>query len=136
MDEGLESEPVQAPSEFVPSGFDGLFPLPFRVSLLLLLGVWGWAVNVLALNNVYVDMDQVLRYQTGRPLAKSLFSMASIMSVIFMALCSLFWVSTAGRLDLGVHGFEIEEILAWASFFVSDPSPLERIETHQVANGR
>ncbi|ANB15708.1 Erd1p [Sugiyamaella lignohabitans] len=109
--------------------FDPLFPLPYRIAFEIILGIWGWGLNVQVLDAIHVDLSYLLRYQTGRSLHKAVYQFALGLSLIYTVSIIFYWQllrkADGGIVTAGV-GDDSEEhpilsgldILPWTTFAV------------------
>ncbi|KAK7737458.1 protein-ER retention protein [Cytospora paraplurivora] len=73
------------------------FPLPYRVAFIVVLAVWGWAINLHYLYNIKVDVPSLIRYPQ-RPSAshpphhKSTYRLATALSITFAFSIVTFWL--------------------------------------------
>ncbi|KAI0018337.1 EXS family protein [Xylariomycetidae sp. FL0641] len=79
--------------------FSLTFPLPYRVAFIVVLGVWGWGVNLHYLYNLRIDVPALIRYP-GRssphhpPHHLSTYRLATVLSAIYAFALLVFWVFT------------------------------------------
>ncbi|KAF8250462.1 hypothetical protein K440DRAFT_163545 [Wilcoxina mikolae CBS 423.85] len=77
-------------------------PLPYRILLLLIIGVWLFAFNLHYFHVVRIDISPFLRYTRSSsepPLHRSVYQIALLLSTLFSANILLFWIFTGGRPD-------------------------------------
>jgi hypothetical protein len=90
-----------------------VFPLPYRVHFLGVLGVWLFALNLHYFHIVRIDPLPFLRYtrSSSEPLLhQCVYEVASVLSIIFCSNLVLFWFFTSGNPRL-VQEWEILPIL-------------------------
>ncbi|KPM41764.1 hypothetical protein AK830_g4773 [Neonectria ditissima] len=81
--------------------FSLAFPLPYRVGFIATLAVWGWGFNLHYLYLLKVDVPSLIRYP-GRasphhvPHHGSTYRLATVLTVLFCASITLFWLFTWG----------------------------------------
>ncbi|KAG0634259.1 EXS family-domain-containing protein [Tuber brumale] len=76
------------------------FPLPYRVLLVTILGIWLFGLNLHYFQIVRIDASPMLRYTRSSsepPLHKSVYEFASLLALLFGANITAFWVFTAGN---------------------------------------
>lgn len=104
--------------------FDIYFPLPYRISAAILVGVWCWGLNVKLLLKSHIDVGQLVKYSfSKRPAAHSssnssnaqqrhqgVYQFASVLSLILVTS----WAIFALALGIGYHDISAtpEKLLA------------------------
>ncbi|KAF2015850.1 EXS-domain-containing protein, partial [Aaosphaeria arxii CBS 175.79] len=94
MDPGLVVEPEL-------DGFSRVLPLPYRVALIIVLGIWAWGLNLHYLSLIRIDVPSLIRYP-GRPSPHhpphhlSCYRIATFLSVPLALFLLLFWALTSG----------------------------------------
>ncbi|KAF2481081.1 EXS family-domain-containing protein [Neohortaea acidophila] len=78
-----------------------ILPLPYRLALLIVLGVWLWGVNLHALRLLKIDVPHLIRYparsSTNQPSHHlSIYRFASLLTLPLLASVLLFWTLTHG----------------------------------------
>ncbi|KAF2156974.1 EXS-domain-containing protein [Myriangium duriaei CBS 260.36] len=82
--------------------FSLILPLPFRVAIILVLGVWAWGLNLHYLRAIKIDVPALIHYP-GRSSATepshhlSTYRLASILTIPLAASLFLFWMITHGN---------------------------------------
>ncbi|KAK2871883.1 hypothetical protein FQN49_002737 [Arthroderma sp. PD_2] len=83
-------------------GFSLVLPLPYRVAVILVAGVWGWGLNVHYLTAVKIDVPALIRYPS-RPASagsvsvhRSTYHLATLLSVPLALSLLAFWFITYG----------------------------------------
>ncbi|KAI9832431.1 MAG: hypothetical protein M1819_004420 [Sarea resinae] len=82
--------------------FSLFLPLPYRVSLILVLGVWAWGLNLHYLSLIKIDVPALIRYpsrgsSTLPPPHLSTYRVATIISIPLAVSLLLFWTVTHGQ---------------------------------------
>ncbi|KAI1975929.1 protein-ER retention protein [Ophidiomyces ophidiicola] len=90
-------------------GFNLLLPLPYRVAVILVAGVWGWGLNLHYLSLVKIDVPALIRYPSRSssgsvPVYKSTYHLATLLSIPLVLSLALFWTITRRSPEL---------VLAW-----------------------
>jgi len=85
--------------------FSLFLPLPYRVALIIVLGVWAWGANLHYLHLVKIDVPALIRYpgrQSTSHLAHhhSTYRLATLLSIPFAISLVLFWLFTHGNASL------------------------------------
>ncbi|KKY29142.1 putative protein-er retention protein [Phaeomoniella chlamydospora] len=81
--------------------FSRILPLPYRVSIIAVLGVWAWGVNLHYLYLIKIDVPALIRYP-GRtsihhaPHHASVYRLATLLSIPLAISLLLFWAITHG----------------------------------------
>ncbi|KAL1957085.1 hypothetical protein VTO42DRAFT_6343 [Malbranchea cinnamomea] len=96
-----------APSEL--DGFSLVLPLPYRIAVILVAGVWGWGLNLHYLTALKIDVPALIRYPSrppgsGVPVYRSTYHLATLLSIPLVISLLLFWAITHGSPEL---------VLAW-----------------------
>ncbi|MCJ1288915.1 protein-ER retention protein [Xylographa carneopallida] len=89
--------------------FSLILPLPYRVAVILVLGVWAWAVNLHYLAILKIDVAGLIRYSNRATIAGSShhlrsYRLAALISIPLIISLLLFWSITHGQASL---------VLAW-----------------------
>ncbi|QVM13676.1 protein-ER retention protein [Coccidioides posadasii str. Silveira] len=92
-----------------PEGFNLVLPLPYRVAVILVAGVWGWGLNLHYLSAVKIDVPALIRYPSRSsagsvPVYKSTYHLATLLSIPLAFSLLLFWAITHRSPEL---------VLAW-----------------------
>ncbi|KAK2751915.1 protein-ER retention protein [Onygenales sp. PD_40] len=111
--------------------FGLFFPLPYRVAIILVAGVWGWGFNLHYLSAVKIDVPALIRYPSRSsvhhvPIYRSTYHLATLLSIPLAISLLFFWAVTHGS---------AEQVLAWEIipqsylfvFFVLLLLPLHRL---------
>lgn len=81
--------------------FDLHFPLPYRICVAIILGIWAWGLNVKYLTSAHIDVGYLVKYsfsstdattRAPRPLHHGIFHMATVLTAIVGVSWSLFGV--------------------------------------------
>ncbi|KAK6357507.1 protein-ER retention protein [Orbilia javanica] len=83
------------------------FPLPYRVLILIIAGVWAWGLNLQYLYSLRIDVAGLIKYTRGapdRPMHTSVYRVASILSIMLVVNLMIFWRYTA---------FDTESVRRW-----------------------
>ncbi|ROT36887.1 EXS family protein [Sodiomyces alkalinus F11] len=88
--------------------FSLTFPLPYRVGFILILGVWGWGVNLQYLERAKINTPSLIQYPsrsspTQPPHHLSTYRLATVLSILFAFSLTTFWLFTRGVPDLVVR---------------------------------
>ncbi|RVD81070.1 uncharacterized protein DFL_008947 [Arthrobotrys flagrans] len=73
-------------------------PLPYRVLILIIAGVWAWGLNVQYLYSLRIDVAGLIKYTRGAPdipMHKSVYRVASILSTMLVVNLMIFWRYTS-----------------------------------------
>ncbi|EEQ91882.2 protein-ER retention protein [Blastomyces dermatitidis ER-3] len=113
------------------SRFSLFFPLPYRVAIVLVAGVWGWGLNLHYLSAVKIDVPALIRYPSRSsihqvPVYRSTYHLATLLSIPLVISILFFWSVTHGS---------AEHVIAWEIipqsylflFFVLLIFPLHRL---------
>ncbi|KAF2422589.1 EXS family protein [Tothia fuscella] len=95
----MDGDPSVGPSL---DSFSLFLPLPYRVSLIIVLGVWAWGANLHYLNLIKIDVPSLIRYpgRTSHTLPShhlSTYRLATLLTVPLGLSLLLFWVITQGN---------------------------------------
>lgn len=80
-------------------GFTRILPLPFRVAIIIVMGIWAWGLNLHYLSIVRIDVPALVRYP-GRSSPHSpshhlsCYRIATLLSIPLGILLVLFWIVT------------------------------------------
>ncbi|EFR01861.1 ERD1 [Nannizzia gypsea CBS 118893] len=95
----MESGTLESPKL---DGFSLVLPLPYRVAVILVAGVWGWGLNVQYLTAVKIDVPALIRYPS-RPntagtvtIHRSTYHLATLLSIPLAISLLAFWFITHG----------------------------------------
>jgi len=96
------SHPPPAKSDI--STFELIFPLPYRIAILLVAGVWGWGLNLHYLKLIKIDVPSLIRYPTRQsPHQKthhvSTYHLAALLTIPLIMSLALFWLITRGSIQ-------------------------------------
>ncbi|KAF2737887.1 EXS-domain-containing protein [Polyplosphaeria fusca] len=92
-------------------GFSRVLPLPYRVALIIVLGIWCWGLNLHYLSLVRIDVPSLIRYPSRSsphhpPHHLSTYRIATFLSVPLVLSLFLFWGITQGNAT-DIAGWEI-----------------------------
>jgi len=78
--------------------FSLVLPLPYRVAIIIVLGIWAWGLNLHYLNLVKIDVPALIRYPSRQTVHHhhSTYRLASFLTVPLVASLFLFWAITRG----------------------------------------
>ncbi|KIV91669.1 hypothetical protein, variant [Exophiala mesophila] len=81
--------------------FSRVLPLPYRVAIIVVLGIWAWGVNLHYLHLVKIDVPALIRYPSRQGPNSilhhhSTYRLATILSIPLAASLLLFWAITRG----------------------------------------
>ncbi|KAJ9388761.1 hypothetical protein DTO063F5_2409 [Paecilomyces variotii] len=98
----LDRREIEIPPEL--DGFSVLFPLPYRLALIVVAGFWGWGVNLHYLSKLKIDVPALIRYparQTPnqKPHHVSVYHLATLLTIPLGASLLLFWMLTHGSIE-------------------------------------
>lgn len=108
IQEEMDGDPEVEPEL---DGFSRVLPLPYRVSLIIVLGIWAWGLNLHYLSLIKIDVPSLIRYP-GRtsphhpPHHLSCYRIATLLSIPLAFLLILFWLLTNGS-PKDIAGWEI-----------------------------
>ncbi|KAF2652078.1 EXS-domain-containing protein [Lophiostoma macrostomum CBS 122681] len=82
-------------------GFSRVLPLPYRVSLIIVLGIWAWGLNLHYLALIKIDVPSLIRYPPRAsphhpPHHLSCYRLATVLSLPLVLSLLLFWALTHG----------------------------------------
>ncbi|KAG9206351.1 hypothetical protein B5807_01770 [Epicoccum nigrum] len=82
-------------------GFSRVLPLPYRVALIIVLGIWAWGLNLHYLSLIRIDVPSLIRYPSRSsarqlPHHLSCYRIATFLSVPLALSLLLFWALTNG----------------------------------------
>ncbi|CAI6342008.1 unnamed protein product [Periconia digitata] len=82
-------------------GFSRILPLPYRVALIIVMGIWAWGLNLQYLSLIRIDVPSLIRYPARNsphhpPHYLSCYRVATALSIPLAASLLLFWTVTAG----------------------------------------
>ncbi|KAG5210818.1 EXS domain-containing protein [Trichophyton interdigitale] len=95
----MESGTLESPKL---DGFSLVLPLPYRVAVILVAGVWGWGLNVQYLTAVKIDVPALIRYPSRPNTAgtvtvhRSTYHLATLLSIPLALSLLAFWFITYG----------------------------------------
>ncbi|KAJ9668723.1 protein-ER retention protein [Coniosporium apollinis] len=95
----MDGDPAVDPER--PDGFTLVLPLPYRVALVVVLGVWAWGLNLHYLHLIHIDVPALIRYPS-RPSSShpthhlSTYRLATLLTIPLLASLLLFWLITHG----------------------------------------
>jgi len=87
--------------------FSLFLPLPYRVSLILVLAVWAWGLNLHYLRAIKIDVPALIRYPgrttpTEPPHHLATYRLATILTLPLAVSLLLFWLVTHGNAQLAL----------------------------------
>ncbi|KAF1984516.1 EXS-domain-containing protein [Aulographum hederae CBS 113979] len=96
----MDGDPVIEPEVDV-DGFSRVLPLPYRVAVIIVLGVWAWGCNLHYLQLVKIDVPSLIRYPSRTSPThishhRSTYRLATLISLPLAASLLLFWAVTRG----------------------------------------
>lgn len=120
--------------------FSLTFPLPYRVAFIIVLAVWGWAMNLHHLYNLNIDVPSLIRYPQ-RPSAshpphhRSTYRLATVLSATFALSILTFWLFSHRdpRLVVYYDWLPMSYLLVLALLFVL---PLRRLSLSHGGRSR
>ncbi|KAF2644146.1 protein-ER retention protein-like protein [Massarina eburnea CBS 473.64] len=82
-------------------GFSRVLPLPYRVALIIVMGIWAWGLNLHYLSLIRIDVPSLIRYPARQsplhpPHYLSCYRVATALSVPLALSLFLFWTLTSG----------------------------------------
>lgn len=91
--------------------FSRLLPLPYRVALIIVLGIWAWGLNLQYLSLIKIDVPALIRYPsrtspTHPPHHLSCYRVATFLTIPLVASLLFFWAITRGN-STSVQRWEI-----------------------------
>ncbi|MCJ1301311.1 protein-ER retention protein [Hypocenomyce scalaris] len=91
--------------------FSLILPLPYRVALILVLGIWAWGVNLHYLSLIKIDVPSLIKYPTRTSLTSpshhlSVYRLATLTTIPLGLSLLLFWILTHGQASL-VLGWDL-----------------------------
>jgi len=104
----MDGDPAVEPNI---DGFSRVLPLPYRVALIIVLGIWAWGLNLHYLTLIKIDVPSLIRYP-GRtsprhiPHHLSCYRIATFLSIPLALSLLLFWALTHGS-PKDIAGWEI-----------------------------
>ncbi|RMZ78581.1 hypothetical protein DV738_g3790, partial [Chaetothyriales sp. CBS 135597] len=85
--------------------FSLVLPLPYRVAIIFVLGVWAWGLNLQYLQFIKIDVPALLRYpQRPDPSYRSTYRLATILTIPLALSLLSFWIIT---------GLQPQNVLRW-----------------------
>ena len=94
----MDGDPAVEPEV---DSFSLFLPLPYRVAIILVSGIWAWGVNLQYLHLIKIDVPALIRYPS-RPSQhhpshhQSTYRLATILSIPLATSILLFWAITRG----------------------------------------
>lgn len=102
--------------------FSLLMPLPYRLSTVLVLGIWLWGLNLHGLSKVQIDALSLIRYQPARnndpPPYLRVYRYATVLTTLLVVSMLLFWMITLGGDKSRVVAYEILPNMAFIAIFL------------------
>ncbi|KAF1950409.1 EXS-domain-containing protein [Byssothecium circinans] len=82
-------------------GFSRVLPLPYRVALIIVMGIWAWGLNLHYLSLIRIDVPSLIRYPARNsphhpPHYLSCYRVATALSIPLVLSLFLFWTLTSG----------------------------------------
>lgn len=89
--------------------FSRFLPLPYRVAIIIVLGIWAWAANLHYLAILRIDVAGLIKYadrtsSTGSSCHIRTYRLATLVTIPLIVSLLFFWIVTHGRASL---------VLAW-----------------------
>ncbi|KAI9809704.1 MAG: hypothetical protein M1825_000136 [Sarcosagium campestre] len=86
-------------------GFSLVLPLPYRISCIIVLGIWAWGLNLHYLSFLKIDLPSLIRYssRTSSRTAShhlSTYRLATLLTLPLILSLLLFWAFTHGNAQL------------------------------------
>ncbi|KAI9882842.1 MAG: hypothetical protein M1823_005411 [Watsoniomyces obsoletus] len=111
--------------------FSRFLPLPYRVSLILVLGVWAWGLNLHYLSFVGIDVPALIRYPSRQSATAAshhltTYRLATLLTATLSISLLTFWTLTRGDAQL-VLAYELLPQLYLLFLVVSFLLPLQRL---------
>lgn len=141
----MDADPAVEP---ILDGFSRILPLPYRVSIILVCGVWAWGLNLHYLHAIKIDVPALIRYgppsnphllprpallhhtttasQRSQTHHTSTYRLATILTIPLIASLLLFWLITHGQ-PARVAAWQILPQAYLAFFFVVLAIPIKRL---------
>ncbi|THW79152.1 EXS-domain-containing protein [Aureobasidium pullulans] len=112
-------------------GFSLVLPLPYRVALIIVLGVWAWGLNLHYLHLIKIDVPSLIRYParnspTEPPHHFSTYRLATILTIPLAFSLFLFWTITHGN-PASVASWEILPNLYLLILVLAFVLPIQRV---------
>ncbi|ODQ65446.1 EXS-domain-containing protein [Nadsonia fulvescens var. elongata DSM 6958] len=75
--------------------FDLHFPLPLRIVLIILLGIWGWGLNLHICSLMKIDIETLFRYKRreNHSIYYSIYRFSFILTALYSCCLCFFWYS-------------------------------------------
>ncbi|CAG8652442.1 7498_t:CDS:2 [Acaulospora morrowiae] len=79
-------------------GFSNILPLPYRVLIVSVVGLWAWGLNLQILSAQSLDVNLILSFQDKRntPIYRSIYTLAIIITTLISSNLLIFWEVTGG----------------------------------------
>ncbi|KZF26823.1 EXS-domain-containing protein [Xylona heveae TC161] len=111
--------------------FTRYFPLPYRIGIILVFGVWAWAINLHYLAVIKIDVPSLIRYPARSSSAQpshhsSTYNLATLLTIPLALSLLFFWSLTHGNPSLVVQ-WEILPQLSLLGLFLSFIVPVRRL---------
>ncbi|EAT88996.1 hypothetical protein HBI56_037470 [Parastagonospora nodorum] len=93
-------------------GFSRVLPLPYRVALIIVLGIWAWGLNLHYLSLIKIDVPSLIRYPSRSSPHHpshhlSCYRIATFLSIPLALSLLLFWIVTAGSSSIDIASWQI-----------------------------
>jgi len=102
----MDGDPVAEPEL---DAFSLVLPLPYRVAIIFVAGVWAWGLNLHYLHLLNIDVPALIRYPSRQashhvPHHASTYRLATLLTIPLIISLLLFWTITQGS---------VQAVLAW-----------------------
>ncbi|KAL5121888.1 protein-ER retention protein [Pleosporales sp. CAS-2024a] len=117
--------------------FSRVLPLPYRVALIIVLGIWAWGLNLHYLLLIKIDVPSLVRYPSRAsphhpPHHLSCYRIATLLSIPLALSLLLFWIVTAGRSSADIARWQVLPNLYLVVLVVAFIAPIPSVSR----NGR
>ncbi|KAL2756282.1 hypothetical protein ACRALDRAFT_1081798 [Sodiomyces alcalophilus JCM 7366] len=119
--------------------FSLTFPLPYRIGFILILGVWGWGVNLQYLERAKINTPSLIQYPSRSSPTQpthhlSTYRLATVLSIVYTFSIATFWLFTRRVPDLVVRHdwIAILSLAALAAVFLAPLRGLARNGRHRL----
>ncbi|KAI1611822.1 EXS family-domain-containing protein [Exophiala viscosa] len=97
----MDDDPAVEPEV---DAFSLVLPLPYRVAIIIVLGVWAWGLNLHYLHLLKIDVPALIRYPARQaqhhvPHHYSTYRLATLLSLPLVGSLLLFWLVTRGNVE-------------------------------------
>ncbi|KAK9456379.1 EXS family-domain-containing protein [Dipodascopsis uninucleata] len=98
------------------SHFNYYFPLPFRIELTIVFGLWSWAFILQLMTKYRIDVEHLLKYSyTTIPLYVVAYQMAVVFTVVYIATTVLYWMCSSIDGQKNFPGIELLPFVCYSS---------------------